>query len=68
MDTALPRLWTAQDVSFWLCCPTRQVLRWAKDGKLPSIKLPDGELVFDPAELSDWLTKQRAEGTADDAD
>jgi hypothetical protein len=41
------------------------VVRWAKSGKLPSIKLPDGELVFDPAELAAWLTRRRAEGSAD---
>ena len=65
MDTTLPRLWTAQDVALWLCSPTRQVLRWAKTGELPAKTLPDGEYVFDPLELSAWLTKRRAEGTAD---
>jgi hypothetical protein len=68
MDTTLPRLWTAQDVAIWLSCPTRLVIRWAKAGKLPSMTLPDGEFVFDPVELSAWLTKRRAEGPADVAE
>jgi hypothetical protein len=65
MDRPLPRLWTAQDVALWLCSPTAKVIRWAKSGKLPSIKLPDGELMFDPAELSAWLTTHRDERAAD---
>jgi hypothetical protein len=65
MEPTLPRLWTVQDVSLWLSCPARQVIRWAKAGKLPSIALPDGELMFDPVELTKWLARQRAEGTAD---
>jgi hypothetical protein len=47
-----------KNVALWLTCPTRHVIRWAA-GKLPSITLPDGELVFNPAELAAWLERQR---------
>jgi hypothetical protein len=59
METTLPRLWSVQDVALWLTCPTRQVIRWAKAGQMPSIILPDGERVFDPAELANWLATRR---------
>jgi len=62
MEHTLPRLWTAQEVALWLSCSTRQVIRWAKAGHLPSILLPDGERMFDPVELAAWLAKRRAEG------
>jgi predicted site-specific integrase-resolvase len=59
MDHALPRLCTAQEVALWLTCPTRQVIRWAKEGRLPCITLPDGERMFDPSELAAWMQAQR---------
>jgi hypothetical protein len=62
MENTLPRLWTAQDVAIWLSCPPRQVIRWAKAGKLPCITLPDGDVMFDPAVLAAWLTTRRAQG------
>jgi hypothetical protein len=65
METTLPRLLTAQDVGLWLVCPTRQVIRWAKAGQLPSITLPDGELMFDQSELAAWIERRRKGDVAD---
>jgi hypothetical protein len=59
----LPRLWNTQDVALWLNCTPRQVIRWAKAGKLPCITLPDGDVMFDPAELMAWLTTRRVQGS-----
>ena len=46
-------------VGNWLCLPTRTVERMAKLGEIPSITLPNGELVFDHMELHEWLEKLR---------
>lgn len=56
----LPVLYTEHDVAEWLGVPVRRVVRQARSGALPSIELPDGERVFDCAELAQWLEEQRA--------
>jgi hypothetical protein len=54
-----PQYWTAQDVGLWLTLPTGRVIRLARRGAIPCIVLPDGELLFDPAELTAWLDAHR---------
>jgi excisionase family DNA binding protein len=46
-------------VAEYLCLTTRRVVRLARDGGLPHVKLPDGELLFDPEELAAWLAQHR---------
>jgi hypothetical protein len=41
--------------------PTRHVERMAKRGQIPSITLPNGDIVFDQAELLMWLDHLRDE-------
>jgi hypothetical protein len=58
----LPQLLTPMDVGHWLSLPTRQVERLARRGEIPSITLPGGELVFDAADLVEWIGHRKAEG------
>jgi hypothetical protein len=55
----LPLLLTPMDVGLWLSLSTRQVEKMARRGEIPSIKLPNGDLVFDRAELLMWLDQLR---------
>ena len=59
METTLPRLWTPQDVALWLTVPTDRVVRLARKGLIPHVLMPDGELLFDPAELATWIESHR---------
>jgi hypothetical protein len=68
MSTALPSLWTPHDVALWLSIPPARVVRLARRGVLPSISLPDGEVLFDPAELAHWLEALRKGEEARHAD
>jgi hypothetical protein len=43
------------------------VIRLARRGKIPSIELPGGELVFDPDDLARWLDGLRDCGETRDA-
>jgi excisionase family DNA binding protein len=64
MSTAsLQRLLTASDVAVWLSLTTRRVVRMARAGEIPSVELPGGERVFDPADLAEWLAARKANGT-----
>jgi hypothetical protein len=60
--TSLPRLLTPAHVADWLSLPVQQVERMSRRGQLPVITLPGGELVFDPADLMEWLQRLRAQG------
>ncbi len=59
METTLPRLLTPQDVALWLTLPTERVVRLARRGLLPSLKLPGGEILFDREELAAWVETLR---------
>jgi hypothetical protein len=59
---ALPQLMTPMEVGLWLSLPTRQVERLARQAVIPSITLPDGSLVFDRADLVEWITRLKAAG------
>jgi hypothetical protein len=50
---------TAMDVGLWLSLPTRQVERMARRGQIPSVTLPNGDILFDRAELLMWLDHLR---------
>lgn len=38
------------------------VLKWAREGKLPSFKLPSGAVRYDPDQLDAWLTERATGG------
>jgi hypothetical protein len=48
-------LWTELKVATLLSLPVRTVVRMAKAGQIPCAVLPNGDLVFDPADLAKWL-------------
>ena len=56
---ALPNLLDADAVGEWLSMHPRRVVRMAKRGEIPAIRLPDGDFLFDPAELLMWLDHLR---------
>jgi hypothetical protein len=60
MQTILPALMTAQDVGLWLTLPANRVERLARQGKIPCVVLPSGDLLFDPVELNQWLQSLRS--------
>lgn len=49
------RYLTTRSVAQRLGVAPRTVLTWAGDGKIPSYRLPSGELRFDEDELDAWL-------------
>jgi hypothetical protein len=71
VDATLPVLLTPHDVGLWLTLPTNEVLRLARRGQIPSITLPNGEVMFEPARLARWVAGLPAgapggEGAADE--
>jgi excisionase family DNA binding protein len=60
--TARPELLTPSTVAKWLNLPIRRVIRLAKRGDIPCIKLPGGDLAFDRRELAAWIAKHRHPG------
>ena len=55
--TILPSVMTSDDVSLWLRLPVRVVERMARRKEIPCRALPTGDLVFDAAELREWLRR-----------
>ena len=51
----LGRLLTAREVAETLALTPETVLAWQRDGKLPAIKLPSGQIRFKQEELEAWL-------------
>jgi hypothetical protein len=51
----LPALLNAAQVGQWLDLSERQILRLARRGDIPSIQLPNDDIVFDQVELLMWL-------------
>lgn len=54
------RLITPLELDDWWGYPAGRSSRLAKKGLLPFIKLPDGEMRFDPEVLEKWLSRQTA--------
>lgn len=57
--TLPPALWTTREVAAYLCLPRRRIAHMARDGLLPCVQLPGGEMMFDPQELAEWLARCR---------
>jgi excisionase family DNA binding protein len=49
------RLLTAREVAESLSLTPETVLAWQRDGKLPAIKLPSGQIRFRADEIDAWL-------------
>jgi predicted site-specific integrase-resolvase len=43
------------EVSEMLRLPVRRLSRMARQGEIPAVILPDGEIRFDPDELRRWV-------------
>jgi excisionase family DNA binding protein len=49
------RLLTARAVAETIGVSPETVLRWTRRGELPAIRLPGGQLRYDPATIDEWL-------------
>jgi excisionase family DNA binding protein len=56
------RLLTAREVAGLLGFSTETILRWARQGKLPVVRLPGGAIRFRPDDLDRWLTAHATAG------
>ena len=54
-NSGVGTLLTDSETADYLRLTTRQVVRLAKRGDVPSVNLPDGELRFDAADLHQWV-------------
>jgi hypothetical protein len=54
MDTTR-RLLTDTDAADILQMPAARLARFAKANKVPYVRLPDGEIRFDPDDLREWV-------------
>lgn len=54
----IPKILRLREVGEWLHMPPSRVLRWTKQGKLPCILGPEGELLFPEPLLAKWLREQ----------
>lgn len=59
MQTEEMRLMTPSEVGDLLKLATSRVSRLAKQGRIPCIRLPDGELLFDRADIAKWLEARK---------
>jgi excisionase family DNA binding protein len=56
MTTAsLPALLTTDDVAHWLGVPRRRVLAMVRDGSIPHVKLPSGDIAYSAEALAGWI-------------
>jgi excisionase family DNA binding protein len=59
MNASLPEMLTPGEVASWLHTRTNFVLRLVRRGEIPHVKLPNGDVLFDRAELTDWVKTYR---------
>lgn len=52
-------LWNAIQVATWLGTASRAVEKWAKQGIIPCIALPNGTFVFDPEDVLKWVLSRK---------
>jgi len=66
MNTASPRLLTHDETAGILRLTPRQVARLANAGRLPTVRLPGGEVRIDERDLWQWIERHKQlEGTSD---
>lgn len=56
------RLLTARAVADMLDVSPATVLRWTRQGKLPAMRLPSGQIRYQPAELDAWCAERATPG------
>ena len=59
----MSRLLTARTVADLLGVSTETVLRWARRGELPAIRLPGGAIRFREDDLDGWIERRTSSGT-----
>jgi excisionase family DNA binding protein len=59
------RLLTAREVAGQIGISTTVVLKWARAGLMPSVKLPGGAVRFEPVEITEWLARCRRGGATE---
>lgn len=59
MDSTNGILLSDHEASELLRIKTRRLTKLARDGKVPCVILPDGELRFSRADLAEWALKFR---------
>ena len=52
------RLLTARELADTLGVSAETVLRWARRGVLPAVRLPGGAVRFRPETLDEWIARQ----------
>jgi hypothetical protein len=55
MDAKFPELLTPGDVASWLHTTSNFVLRQVKQGTIPHIVLPNGDILFERDDLIEWV-------------
>ena len=60
------RLLTARTVADMLDVTPATVLRWTREGEVPAVRLPSGQVRFRPAEIEAWLTGRAIPGRGSD--
>ncbi len=63
----MTRLLTETDVADVLGLTSRQVLRLARLGQLPFVRLPGNAVRFEPADLAVWIAARRVSQQISDA-
>jgi excisionase family DNA binding protein len=66
-----PKLLTDGEAAELLRILRSRLVRMARDGIIPYVALPDGEIRFDPQDLADWIASHKQivsgeESAADD--
>lgn len=59
---AASSLLTARDVAELLGVTPATVLRWTRQGALPAVRLPSGQIRYRPEELDAWLLRRATAG------
>lgn len=55
VNGSIGRLLTAREVAGTLSVSTETVLRWARRGEIPAVRLPGGAVRFRAGDLDSWL-------------
>lgn len=58
------RLLTARELAADLGVSAGALLRWTRDGRVPSVKLPSGAVRYVPEQIDRWLAERSSAGDA----
>jgi hypothetical protein len=62
MDAVLPRLMTPHEIGQLLSWPPARAVRMARAGQIPHVLLPDGDILFDEADIAQWIATRKQQG------